>query len=459
MPPSAPTAASPPPPPPPLPPPQKKHPLEITEVLILVGQFIPFWDINPRGDLIFLPKNLLPCLSVSKHFRRTLLPMFWRIVDGYIMCAVPLSLLRKYKDHVRVLRNFSYQRNFHNRQQPQYGQLIELQSTYIDEAKDLILASPCLRNLSLCAWRPRAEDEFLFSHLTQLRTLHLMMSPVVFNGLDPRFLSRALEPVSSSLVSLYMDAIVFQVACIGQLILPALKLLRLDGDCVGVFEELPQRCPNLETIDVDVLSQLSVGHLVQLFHSGGCPRLVNWTTTTGDEKFARVLRAHRRGIKELEAEVDVVSDEISHGIKHHAATLKKLKLLSTVEQEETQPFLLDILQSCHQLESFEYEDGADEWDMTAYLDTANWKNPGSLKSLAFKSYDLTFGGICLDGPEAAAAVGDADLSILGWRMQTWGATCGRDHSRVFLQAVFKHAQAFEQLKAITLNGIVYKRGL
>ncbi|KAF9436844.1 hypothetical protein BGZ76_002805 [Entomortierella beljakovae] len=82
------------------------NPLEITEILFRIGEFIPLWGYNVLAHEVFIPHNLLGCLSVSHHFRETLLPVFWYIYDEVTMPWIPSSLVKKYSQHIRIIDNY-----------------------------------------------------------------------------------------------------------------------------------------------------------------------------------------------------------------------------------------------------------------------------------------------------------------------------------------------------------------
>ncbi|KAF9360356.1 hypothetical protein BGX26_009708 [Mortierella sp. AD094] len=80
------------------------NPLEIPEIIAMVGQFVPisrkaiyndpFNPTNFSATTVFAPKDLLACTAVSRTWRRILLPNLWRSYDGSLMRFVPLDVLQ-----------------------------------------------------------------------------------------------------------------------------------------------------------------------------------------------------------------------------------------------------------------------------------------------------------------------------------------------------------------------------
>ncbi|KAG0320366.1 hypothetical protein BGZ99_004558 [Dissophora globulifera] len=68
------------------------HPLDIPEIIALVGQFIPLWsfskDVYTRTSLIrdvFEPQDLLSAALVNRAFHHTLTPLLWQVYDDSLV--------------------------------------------------------------------------------------------------------------------------------------------------------------------------------------------------------------------------------------------------------------------------------------------------------------------------------------------------------------------------------------
>ncbi|KAF9079528.1 hypothetical protein BGX23_003819, partial [Mortierella sp. AD031] len=86
------------------------HPLEIPEILIRIGSFLPLWNdeviIPPSQVPFFDPKTPLACVPVSKLWRQTLLPVLWYCYDCVHMHSVPQDIVALYSLYFRVMRVF-----------------------------------------------------------------------------------------------------------------------------------------------------------------------------------------------------------------------------------------------------------------------------------------------------------------------------------------------------------------
>lgn len=89
---------------------QQRHPLEIPEILALVGSFLPLWVYhNPMRPSIasacFEPRTLVTCFRVSKLWHETLLPILWYGYWSWLadMRDIPATALHRNSHHLRVL--------------------------------------------------------------------------------------------------------------------------------------------------------------------------------------------------------------------------------------------------------------------------------------------------------------------------------------------------------------------
>ncbi|KAF9141610.1 hypothetical protein BGX30_004471 [Mortierella sp. GBA39] len=87
---------------------QERHPLEIPEILALVGSFIHLWARNnpTLPSLVrFEPKTLIACLQVSKVWHKTLLPILWAGYWSWIpdMRYISAATLHHNSHHLKML--------------------------------------------------------------------------------------------------------------------------------------------------------------------------------------------------------------------------------------------------------------------------------------------------------------------------------------------------------------------
>ncbi|KAF9912365.1 hypothetical protein EC991_011057 [Linnemannia zychae] len=88
---------------------RQRNPLEIPELLTLIGSYLPLWkhtspSLPSHGTFIFQPKTLVACLKVSRLWYRTLLPILWYGYWAASMDAtVSEAVVGKYSHLFRVL--------------------------------------------------------------------------------------------------------------------------------------------------------------------------------------------------------------------------------------------------------------------------------------------------------------------------------------------------------------------
>ncbi|KAF9917432.1 hypothetical protein BX616_001015 [Lobosporangium transversale] len=195
------------------------HALNIPEILELIGWFLPLWGVNHHGDNVLLPHNMLPCLSVSRNFRQTLLPIFWYTFDETAMSRVPLYLIKKYTPFIRAVYNFGARKDYPLHDRIPLASLVLL-STTIKPIKGLsasvvqvIKSNPTLRSIS---WvhdfdQPRTstkvnedggldmDDSTIFANAHQLERLCLMNCHWDWYLLNIHRLRWLLQPITATL--------------------------------------------------------------------------------------------------------------------------------------------------------------------------------------------------------------------------------------------------------------------
>ncbi|GJJ67690.1 hypothetical protein EMPS_00036 [Entomortierella parvispora] len=90
-------------------------PLEIPEVIAMVGQQIPLTRQETYTDhfnpaltgtrTVFAARDLVACTAVSRKWRWVLLPILWRQYDGPLMRHVPRSILQANSEYWRSFRD------------------------------------------------------------------------------------------------------------------------------------------------------------------------------------------------------------------------------------------------------------------------------------------------------------------------------------------------------------------
>ncbi|KAF9945624.1 hypothetical protein BGZ72_001168 [Mortierella alpina] len=83
------------------------HPLQVFELIQLIGGFIPSWRLVGY-DIDWIPKDLLHLCAVSRTCRTALLPVLWRVYDGKVMEHVPNHTISRYSAHFRYFFNCAH---------------------------------------------------------------------------------------------------------------------------------------------------------------------------------------------------------------------------------------------------------------------------------------------------------------------------------------------------------------
>ncbi|KAF9909412.1 hypothetical protein EC991_008551 [Linnemannia zychae] len=119
-----------------------QSPLDIPEILIRIGQFLPLWS-GEGFRLEFDPCPLLRCCLVSRAFRQALLPTLWYLYDGYRMRNIPPSILSRYSPYFRIITSTGpFKGPF------QCKNLTELNTVYGQEwSRALLVSNPGLKRL------------------------------------------------------------------------------------------------------------------------------------------------------------------------------------------------------------------------------------------------------------------------------------------------------------------------
>lgn len=87
--------------------PQMKHrtnrinPLDLPDVVYLVGRHVQLWKASRSGRYTFQPKDLLACVRVNWTWHRTLTPQLWVIFDEF--WDIPPSIVEHNSMHIRYL--------------------------------------------------------------------------------------------------------------------------------------------------------------------------------------------------------------------------------------------------------------------------------------------------------------------------------------------------------------------
>ncbi|KAF9933457.1 hypothetical protein BGZ65_004125, partial [Modicella reniformis] len=252
-----------------------KNPLEIPEILTLVGMNLPIWHYSVVGIYLFQPKEMLSCLQVSHHFRNTLLPILWYTFDEKAMAKVPVDIIRKYTPYFRVHHNYGHQQAYPTNNREPCTNLIQLTMSTRHDVLDrhdiaYINNNPGLRLLGgsyLIQVNTVYADTF-----TNLRRLNHL--DIQLESRNRQYHRELLQPISTTLTSLRLVGLKGPLG-LRELVFPNLKELHPRLSHPQDMQDLLQGCPYLEAIIEDPLPPQITLHLIHCLKSGICPVLRN----------------------------------------------------------------------------------------------------------------------------------------------------------------------------------------
>lgn len=181
----------------------KAHPLEIPEILSLIGSFVPAWTQHSKPQ--FSPQDLLSCTLVSKLWRHAMLPHLWAVYDQDAMGKAHLTVVSRYSVHFRIL------------QQSVHPTLNE-QLWGTDDSGQAILKCTLLKSLSISQMPTSRELQFLSNNrgLESLKWLFFTMLPDCWDSLQESLRSFAPSLKKLCLHNAYLshsDDLVLLLSC------------------------------------------------------------------------------------------------------------------------------------------------------------------------------------------------------------------------------------------------------
>ncbi|KAK3837814.1 MAG: hypothetical protein JOS17DRAFT_786918 [Linnemannia elongata] len=235
------------------------NPLNIPEIVVMVGQQIPLcrrtilpdpytgtFTFNTIPVTLFAPKDFLACTAVCQAWRRILLPVLWRYYDGALMRYVPLQVLQKASVYFRTFRDPIGQYHQGPFSSTHLQQLIISQQH--EWAVPFLDANPALQHLTWTGLgRPLADRQFMaLAKMAQLRDLCLSNCSLVGRSLasvlnsSPGLLRLSLSSVDGIT---QLDGL----STMSSLEEIALGYLPVNSQS-AVLDDLTRFCPNLRRI-------------------------------------------------------------------------------------------------------------------------------------------------------------------------------------------------------------------
>ncbi|KAF9355838.1 hypothetical protein BGX26_006053 [Mortierella sp. AD094] len=261
------------------------HPLEIPEIVSLVGKFVPVWFKSPDDyyNHRFYPKDILNCCLVSHTWRSSMLPWLWAIFDEKFMTKVPRDVFLKYLAYFKVVGSISSGHTLSRALTQSNGlRSIKMSGWNTNAVTPLLNAHPGLRRLSFYI-----TDTYIgpaithsLSNLHNLTELDIRQMTLTFTDLltilenKPRLQTLSLCSVeikdgpskhspglgSTSLTTLHILSKKVDLDVIHRLLecSRALRSFSIDLDCelecpIGasdISNALQKNCPSLESLTV-----------------------------------------------------------------------------------------------------------------------------------------------------------------------------------------------------------------
>ncbi|KAG0073257.1 hypothetical protein BGZ89_008157 [Linnemannia elongata] len=358
------------------------HPLELPEILLRIGHFIPLWVYIPQiDDYHIQPQALVPSILVSKLWCKTLSPLFWYSYDTEIASEdMPHSTVAHFSPYIKILRATPRQvwpfectnlRELVMRRDT--DKLYNFRGrffgyTVLESERQMVRSNQGLKVLDWTG--PLIQTSTLdandFVQLRQLESLTLSYWDSVGGELG-----RVLQAVAGSLRRLcvgyvtgnqdddeaYMTRDMVSKHGSRTLALPKLESLRLNTDrsdnCLGVI----RCCPNLTTFSASINGGLheDARRLAKDLYDF-CPKLTTLILEQNEGEAADLIVAACSAgnrLSKIKITMAGVNTDTSSAIALHAATLKDVINVNLYDSR-TYTAALTPLVNCPGLKSFHY---------------------------------------------------------------------------------------------------------
>lgn len=468
------------------------HALELPEILVRVGYFLPLWifQVVPESGvpkMTFKPRTVLSCLLVSKLWYQTLLPVLWHTYTYESMKRASQEVLDRNSPLLRILDAHSdLPSPFH------CTNLVEL--SILQGVLDMNAQRQLVRTnsgLKALRWHgpyrkvPLSPQDFV--HLKRIRSL-VISHWIGGNG----ELARVLKAVAGSLVKLDLGWIegmaVSDVEVSGGegvdkkhtdgLVLPYLETFA--SSCNWPHgpdpSDLVQSCPNLRSCDTILTGDIDVMRLSNTLMDC-CPRLEKLTVRDyvqlhlGEALVRNLGGGGSRGpihrlVSITVSQVHVTKNLIS-AILLHAPTLEYLTIMvQEVDADETEDSDVATaflpLVGCRLLKSFSFYIWSRASRSAAILEGLQQVHTWGCRGIEQLFLDFTPPEV--EGKqEDSASVEDIliDGPVLGWTLCPKGVVITISYvlkmKKGFFQDLFRAVQGLEQLRVVQWNGLKFVR--
>lgn len=354
------------------------HPLELPEILIRIGHYIPHWvQISNSDDYRIQPQYLGPCLLVSKLWYNTLSPLLWYLYDTDLTTKdIPLSIIASFSPHIRILRTIP--RRFWPFQCTQLNELVlrrDVDALYnirgrvcdpdaLETERRMIRTNLGLRVLDWTS--PFIQTSILdasdFAQLSLLESLSLSFWETVSGELG-----RVLQATAETLRKLQIgyvdgmnggiDAYFTRDMISRSLVLPKLESFKLTTNIAERCLEIVRCCPNLTTFNGYIGGGWNDDfHRLAKDLCDFCPKLTTLVLEQdGGEAVDIIVGACSSGntLSRIKITMSGVRPDTGSAIAHHASTLKDLIIVNSADSRSW-PGAFVPLVGCRGLKSFHY---------------------------------------------------------------------------------------------------------
>ncbi|KAF9084128.1 hypothetical protein BGX23_010826 [Mortierella sp. AD031] len=483
--------------------------LDIPEILLRIGSFIPLWDGRSFPDSspypTLEPKTLISCILVSKLWHQAFLPFLWCHYDSdYMQGLISEETLRQYGVLFRTMRVLDRDSLI------SLGCVVNLIELTIRQTRSgppkggppgpLVRLNPQLQKLDWCGESPfRVLDVQDFNLLTNLRCLRLSYWKCT-EGQLARLLRtlagslRELElglmriipteelnstPQSSPLPSaieaidnhdeVRTEAGQQQTAGDDNWELPHLESIATWITSCVHFTDLIKRCPNLKTLTVSLHTSQDTPSLadgIRIY----CPRLEslhfhNFMPSHPTDVLVR--NCSTTGLRKLELDArGTEDDDLVSAILQHAATLEDLKVVRSCGEIDV-PCYLRLLVGCEFLKVFSLLMGSGSTTLSHdFFETLKGQHWGCRRTLEQLEFGLE---ACSEVEEDPADIRmmqelSSITPVLGWYISQQEQEQEQEQevdissmSKTKLRQAFEMTQGLESLKTMILDDVEFRR--
>ncbi|KAG0007055.1 hypothetical protein BGZ65_010257 [Modicella reniformis] len=320
------------------------NPMNMPEVVALVGRCLPLWKYSDRlGFYDFNPRFLISCTLVNKTWHNALTPVIWYVYNGSVMRSIPKEIIIKNSNHFRI---FFYDRSFSGPFESRH--LKDLVILWCDD-KLVPLVETNAGSLRVLAWKGSASpspmrvatlpmlDYDLFMRMAS--TLEkLQLSHWTLSGQDfVKFLTACKRLRSLSFAAIaWIDSAPFSSRPWSSLPLSSSSSSSPIVPRQGAFVDLVRSCPDLESFSLYSESSADARTLIPILREY-CPHLtsieyvarfssaLNGYDYLSDAEYSDLVLS-ARGLRSLKIDIPWLDDTMTKALILQSSNLMSLHL-------------------------------------------------------------------------------------------------------------------------------------